>query len=211
MVVWRNIGTKLIGHKIHHHFQLFLHLIDSFNCKRLFILHRLREVVQNYQRLKQLFDILVCSFKNMSQNSRFRLMKIWLVLKVGDQQSNICQTSIRFGFKLFCLYESSTGYTCSFSIYEGKNKNFTKHGLSHDICIDLMQPLLDMAYHLYTDTWLFLLQNFFYQGREISQERYVCHFYQHEWNENFQKETLLLLGKIMFFVLAGMIRNMLYF
>ena len=161
MVVWRNIGTKLIGHKIHHHFQLFLHLIDSFNCKRLFILHRLREVVQNYQRLKQLFDILVCSFKNMSQNSRFRLMKIWLVLKVGDQQSNICQTSIRFGFKLFCLYESSTGYTCSFSIYEGKNKDFTKHGLSHDIWIDLMQPLLDMAYHLYTDTWLFLLQNFF--------------------------------------------------
>ena len=59
----------------------------------------------------------------------------------------------RFGFKLFCLCESSTGYTFSFSIYEGKNKNFSEHGLSHDICVDLMEPLLDMGYHLYTDNW----------------------------------------------------------
>ena len=59
----------------------------------------------------------------------------------------------RFGIKLFCLCESSTGYTYSFSIYESKNKNFSEHGLSHDICVDLMEPLLDMGYHLYTDNW----------------------------------------------------------
>ena len=59
----------------------------------------------------------------------------------------------RYGFKLFCLCESSTGYTNSFSIYKGKNKNCSEHGLSHDICVELMQPLLDMGYHLYTDNW----------------------------------------------------------
>ena len=57
----------------------------------------------------------------------------------------------RFGFKLFCLCESSTGYSYSFSIYKGKNKNCSEHGLSHDIYVDLMQPLLDMGYDLYTD------------------------------------------------------------
>ena len=59
----------------------------------------------------------------------------------------------RFGFKLFYLCENSTGYTYSFSIYEGINKNCSEHGLSHDICVELMQPLLDMGYHLYTDNW----------------------------------------------------------
>ena len=39
----------------------------------------------------------------------------------------------------------------SFSIYEGKNKNYSEHSLSHDICVELMQPLLDMGYHLFTN------------------------------------------------------------
>ena len=52
-------------------------VIDSFNCRWLFIFHRLRETVQNYKKFKQLFNILVISFKNiMSQNSRFLLMKV---------------------------------------------------------------------------------------------------------------------------------------
>ena len=73
----RNIGKKLIGHKIRHHFQLFLGVIDFFNCRQLFIFHRLRETVQNYKKFRQLFNILVNSFKNtMSQNSRFLLIKV---------------------------------------------------------------------------------------------------------------------------------------
>ena len=57
---------------------------------------------------------------------------------------------------------------------------------------------------------MFLLQNFCHQGTQISQKRYIQieNFYQQEWNKNFQRETVLLLGKI-FFVLAGMIRSML--
>ena len=68
----------------------------------------------------------------------------------------------RFGFKLFCLCESSTGYTYSFSIYQGKNKNCSEHGLSHDICIDLMEPLLTWVttFIPIIGTLLFLLQIF---------------------------------------------------
>ena len=94
-IIWRNIGTKLIGHKIHHHFQLFLSVINFFNCRRLFIFHRLRDAVQDYKKFKQLFNILVNRFKNiMSQNIRFLLMKSLIGFEGGELQSNICQSSI---------------------------------------------------------------------------------------------------------------------
>ena len=47
-----------------------------------------------------------------------------------------------FSFKLFCLCESDTDYTVNFSIYEGKRNTANKHGISHDVCIQLMGPLL---------------------------------------------------------------------
>ena len=57
----------------------------------------------------------------------------------------------RFGFKLFCLCESESGYTYNFSIYEGKQNSSSEYGISHDICIELMAPLLNQGYHLFTD------------------------------------------------------------
>ena len=59
----------------------------------------------------------------------------------------------RFGFKLFSLCESDTGYTVNFSIYEGKSNTASEYGIFHDMCIQLMGPLLGMGYHLYTDNW----------------------------------------------------------
>ena len=58
-----------------------------------------------------------------------------------------------FGLKLFCLCESDTGYTVSFSIYDGKSDTTSEYGISHEVCIQLMEPLLGMGYHLYTDNW----------------------------------------------------------
>ena len=57
-----------------------------------------------------------------------------------------------FGFKLFCLCESESGYTYNFSIYEGKQSSSSEYGISHDTCIELMVPLLGQGYHL-TDNW----------------------------------------------------------
>ena len=59
----------------------------------------------------------------------------------------------RFRFKLFCLCESESGYTYNFSIYEGKQSSSSEYGISHDICIELMAPLLGQEYHLFTDNW----------------------------------------------------------
>ena len=54
-----------------------------------------------------------------------------------------------FGFKLFSLRESESGYTYNFSIYEGKQSSSSEYG----ICIELMAPLLGQGYQLFTDNW----------------------------------------------------------
>ena len=51
----------------------------------------------------------------------------------------------RFSFKPFCLCESDTGYTVNFSIYEGKSNTASEYEISHDVCIQLMGPLLGMG------------------------------------------------------------------
>ena len=58
-----------------------------------------------------------------------------------------------FSFKLFCLCESGSGYTYNFSIYEGKQNSSSEYGISHDIYIELMAPLLGQGYYLFTDNW----------------------------------------------------------
>ena len=58
-----------------------------------------------------------------------------------------------FGFKLFCLCENESGCTYNFSIYEGKPNSSSEYGISQDICIELMAPLLGQEYHLFTDNW----------------------------------------------------------
>ena len=56
-----------------------------------------------------------------------------------------------FRYKLFCLCDSETGYTYTFSIYEGKQSSSSEYGILYDICIELMAPLLGQGYHLFTD------------------------------------------------------------
>ena len=56
-----------------------------------------------------------------------------------------------FGFKIFCLCESDTGYTWNFSMYSGSSKEDVRYGHSHDVCVELMSPLSGQGYHLFTD------------------------------------------------------------
>lgn len=69
----------------------------------------------------------------------------------------------RFGIKIFCLCESS-GYTYRFRIYTGKedqNPDIARHvpddahdmTVTESIVLDLMLPLLNKGYHLYTDNY----------------------------------------------------------
>ena len=80
-----------------------------------------------------------------------------------------------FRFKLFCLCESESGYTYNFSIYEGKQSSSSEYGISHDICMELMAPLLGQGYHLFTDNWYTavpLAESLLFKGTNLT--GFVC-------------------------------------
>ncbi|XP_071996640.1 piggyBac transposable element-derived protein 4-like [Engystomops pustulosus] len=65
----------------------------------------------------------------------------------------------KYGIKVYKLCESGTGYTFAFRVYEGKDRDINPPGCPSDIgCSgkivwDLMRPLLNKGYHLYTNNF----------------------------------------------------------
>ena len=66
----------------------------------------------------------------------------------------------RFGVKLWALCESSTGYTCRFSIYSGRGDE----ARPFHVVMRLMDPYLDHGYSLFTDN--------FYTSPDLAVELY---------------------------------------
>ncbi|XP_030646870.1 piggyBac transposable element-derived protein 4-like [Chanos chanos] len=60
----------------------------------------------------------------------------------------------KWGFKLFVLADSSSGYTCDFNIYEGKSKTQSGQGLSFNAVVDLLRVrYLGTGYTVYVDNF----------------------------------------------------------
>ncbi|KAJ8353412.1 hypothetical protein SKAU_G00209790 [Synaphobranchus kaupii] len=60
----------------------------------------------------------------------------------------------KWGFKLFVLADSKTGYTCDFSVYQGKALTPSGNGLSFDAVVNLLWvPYLGTGYHVFVDNF----------------------------------------------------------
>lgn len=61
----------------------------------------------------------------------------------------------KWGIKLWVLADSGNGYTCDFDVYIGRNgaEVPSANGLSYDVDMKLVQPLINQGYHLYFDNF----------------------------------------------------------
>ena len=60
----------------------------------------------------------------------------------------------KWGFKLWILACSTTGYTSKIQVYtEKKNNTETTNGLRHDVVMTLMDGLLKQGYHVCCDNF----------------------------------------------------------
>ena len=60
----------------------------------------------------------------------------------------------KWGFKLWVLCDSHTGYTNNFVIYRGKEgESVSTNGLSYDVVMNLASPYLNQGYRIYMDNF----------------------------------------------------------
>lgn len=60
----------------------------------------------------------------------------------------------KWGFKLWCLCDSESGYTVNFMVYRGKEgETLSSNGLSYDVVMKLATPFLNQGYRIYMDNF----------------------------------------------------------
>lgn len=59
----------------------------------------------------------------------------------------------KWGYKLWVLADSTTGYTVQFSVYTGKRESPSPNGLAFDVVTQLCQAYLDQGYIIYMDNF----------------------------------------------------------
>ena len=59
---------------------------------------------------------------------------------------------VKWGFK-FWVIADMTGYILDFNVYTGRSADRTDYGLSHDVVMELIQPLVFQGYEVYLDNF----------------------------------------------------------
>ena len=107
-------------------------------------------------RLKPLHDDILTACrahyhprKNLSVDERMVPTKA----RIGMKQY-MKDKPTKWGYKLFVMADSKSGYTCDFSLYQGKGKHPSGNGLSFDAVVDLLKvPYLGTGYNVFVDNY----------------------------------------------------------
>lgn len=60
---------------------------------------------------------------------------------------------VKWGYKLWVLADSRTGYTVQFNIYTGKRKTTSSKGPAYDVVTRLCESYMDQGYLIYHDSF----------------------------------------------------------
>uniref|UniRef100_A0A087YNB1 PiggyBac transposable element-derived protein domain-containing protein n=1 Tax=Poecilia formosa TaxID=48698 RepID=A0A087YNB1_POEFO len=125
----------------------------------LWSLHLSNKGTPQYDRLfklKPLYDDIRVACKTHFQPMREICIEERMVASKAriDFKQFMRDKPTRFGYKLFVLADSRTGYTWNFFIYQGKSAVVREERLSTTSVMDLMEfGLLGKGYHLYLDNF----------------------------------------------------------
>ena len=59
----------------------------------------------------------------------------------------------KWGLKAWTLAEAKSGYVYNWDLYSGKRQGPAQHGLTYDVVMNLIDPLVNRGHHLYTDNF----------------------------------------------------------
>ena len=59
----------------------------------------------------------------------------------------------KWGFKIWTLADSATGYVCDMDVYSGKRNAPSENGIGYDVVMGLAQPFLNRYHHIYFDNF----------------------------------------------------------
>nr|XP_054750142.1 piggyBac transposable element-derived protein 4-like [Lytechinus pictus] len=123
----------------------FLHIVD----------HTAEDPNDPMRKVRYLLDHMKNACKKLYQPSEHISIDERMVRSKARFQFRqyIRDKPTKWGFKLWVLADSQTGYTWNFDVYIGKAAKRSEHGLSYDVVMDLCEELGKQGYKLFFDNF----------------------------------------------------------
>lgn len=132
-----------------------LHLCDLEQDRQNEILKARKEPYDPLFKLKPLMSDLQLACKTYfvpGQNISIDERMVAFKGRIGMKQY-IKDKPTKWGFTLWILASSDSGYTYKFQVYTGKRLTQTNNGLGYDVVMGLMDGLFRQGYHLFCDNF----------------------------------------------------------